>query len=324
MAACGRTVRMAGRGDGRNKVGGAGPRLRLAEILRELLIQGRSTRAQLEKVFDVNPRQMRADLRTLHANGLVEIVNPTSPNRAYEIKAELLVRRLPAPDQLAWVVGRQVTRFLAGTELHVESGEQSVEHVVRYVPEPSRTYAPKRQFVADLLTAVRASRRVSLTYDAAKGERTYPDLEPTNLLVYKRALYVVGRLGGSKSYAYAIDRVRGVELGEPFAPHDGWDVDAWLRDRFGLTSDPEHDEPEAVVLRFPADRAMYVKERMFHPSQEIERLRDGQVRLTMHVTGKELLPFVLQWGPKVVVEAPDWLRAEVIAELRAALAAYGP
>lgn len=309
---------------GRNKNGDEVPRIRLAAILRELLVRGRRTRAELQATFDVTERQMRDDLAALVEHGLVQTVDP-GPHRAYELDPSLLVRALPQPDQLAWVVGRQVTRFLAGTELHIEGDEEHpLEQVVRYVAEPSRRLEPKAGFVADLLDAVRSRRRVALTYEAALGPRTYPEFEPTNLLVYKRALYVVGHLGG-RPYAYAIDRVKGVVLGDPFPPKPDWNVDAWLGDRFGLTSDPDHDTPEDVILRFAADRRMYILDRTFHPSQlPIEELRDGQVRLTMRVTGKELLPFVLQWGPKVVVESPAWLRDAVIAELRCALSAYAP
>ncbi|MEQ1565594.1 MAG: WYL domain-containing protein [Myxococcota bacterium] len=308
---------------GRSKNDEPVPRVRLAGIVRELLARGRTTRAELERRFEVTERQMRQDLRALTDAQLVRIVDDGTPHRAYEVSPDLLVRGLPDPDQLAWVVGRQVTRFLAGTALYDEGPEPSLEQVVRYVAEPSRTYEPRGPLVADLLAAARGSLRVSLTYDAAQGERTFPGFEPTNLLVYKRALYVVGHFDGSaKAYAYAVDRVRSVALGDPFPRRADWDVDAWLRDRFGLTSDPEHDDPQEVVLRFAADRAMYVRERTFHPSQRLEALRDGQVRLTMWVTGKELLPFVLQWGPKVVVEAPEWLREAVAAELEAALAAY--
>src|SRR5690349_6880498 len=114
--------------------GGDSPRMRLVAIFHELLVNGRRTRAELETLLGVNERQMREDLRVLEKQGLLEANPPTGPNRAYQLRPDLLVHGLPAPDQLAWVVGRQVTRFLAGTQLHAEGGEPSLEQVVRYIP----------------------------------------------------------------------------------------------------------------------------------------------------------------------------------------------
>ena len=169
----------------------------------------------------------------------------------------------------------------------------------------------------------RGDTKIELRSCEARARLNWDDYQPTNLLVYKRALFLVGRIGASpKVYVLAVERIREAELGETFPPPADWSVDTWLAGRFGLTSDNEHPEPEEVVLRFTADMALYVRDRAFHPSQVLEEIRDGQVRLRLQVTGRELVPFVLQWGPKVVVEAPAWLRKAVAAELSAALLPY--
>jgi predicted DNA-binding transcriptional regulator YafY len=297
--------------------------VRLAQIVAHLLRERRATRADLEARFGVNRRQMLDDLAALQRVGFVRRAG-TGKGTAYEVDAGLLQRALPPGDQLALLVGAEVTRFLEGTPLSIPGGPPSpLAEVVRCVAEPSRTYAPRAELVRTCLDAVTGRRRLRVAYDGPRGNTTFDGYEPTNLLVYKRALYLLGRIGGSrKPYPLALDRISRAEPGEPFEPPAGWDVDAWLADRFGLTADEHRDAPEEIVLRFAADVALYVRERTFHPTQRLEEIRDGQLRLRMRAMGRELVPFVLQWGPKVVVEGPDWLRDAVRTELEEALRGY--
>jgi predicted DNA-binding transcriptional regulator YafY len=299
-------------------------RVRLATVLAHLLQHRSATRAALEAVTGATRRQIATDLRQLRRAGFVMEVGANRA-RAYAVHPQLLQRALPDTDRLALVVGHQVTRFLDGTPLHAEqSALADLEAKVRYVAEPSRTYGPKAEVVRTCLDAVLSSRRLKLRYDGPRGARDHDAFFPTNLLVYKRALYLVGRFSPTEEgrvYALAVDRVAEAAAGDAFtgAP---FDVDAWLAGRFGITTERDQEEPEEVVLHFSADAALLVRERSFHPSQRLEEIRDGSVRLHLRVTGLELVPFVMAWGPKVVVEAPRWLRDRVREELAQALRRY--
>ncbi len=68
--------------------------------------------------------------------------------------------------------------------------------------------------------------------------------------------------------------------------------------------------------------ARYVRERTFHPTQQLHDLPDGGVELRFKAAGLELPRFVLEWGPRVEVIEPAWLREDVINQLRTALARY--
>ncbi|MBI2889268.1 MAG: WYL domain-containing protein [Nitrospirae bacterium] len=52
--------------------------------------------------------------------------------------------------------------------------------------------------------------------------------------------------------------------------------------------------------------------RVWHPTQKITRLKNGDLLLTMRVRGTdEVLPWVMSHGPHAKVEAPAELRAAV-------------
>jgi CRISPR-associated endonuclease/helicase Cas3 len=83
------------------------------------------------------------------------------------------------------------------------------------------------------------------------------------------------------------------------------------------------DQPVDVVLRFVPEAAPYVRERTWHPSQEIESPRDGGLTLRLCIAEpREMLPWIRSWGAQVEVIAPDWLREKVAEELKTAAEIY--
>ena len=82
---------------------------------------------------------------------------------------------------------------------------------------------------------------------------------------------------------------------------------------------------EIVVLNFSTRVAPYVRERVWHKSQQSEELPDGGVRLTMKVSHDWALHgWILSWGPHVHVAAPTALAEEILAMLEGARDWYRP
>jgi predicted DNA-binding transcriptional regulator YafY len=83
------------------------------------------------------------------------------------------------------------------------------------------------------------------------------------------------------------------------------------------------DQPAEVVLRFIPDASPYVRERTWHPSQQIEVHADGGLTLHLCIAEpREMLPWIRSWGAQVEVLAPDWLRERVADELKNAAEMY--
>jgi len=118
----------------------------------------------------------------------------------------------------------------------------------------------------------------------------------------------------------AVDRTRAIELtGEPFEPDPAFDPKRYEAEAFGVV----WERPMAVVLRFRADQAPYVREREWHPTQRLRSLRDGRLELRLRAGGTlEIARWILGWGDAVEVVRPARLRARVMATHRSALAGY--
>jgi predicted DNA-binding transcriptional regulator YafY len=116
-----------------------------------------------------------------------------------------------------------------------------------------------------------------------------------------------------------VHRVRHIELTDQcFTVRAGFDARRWEAEAFGIV----HERPITVVLRFRADQAPYVRERVWHPTQRIRELHDGRVELTLRIGGIfEATRWILGWGDAVEVLRPQKLRADVVALWRRAATA---
>ena len=109
---------------------------------------------------------------------------------------------------------------------------------------------------------------------------------------------------------FAVDRIRRLSLlDDSFEVRDDLDEAA-----FSHSLGIHHGDPERVEIEFTADVAPYVEERIWHPSQAIERRDDGSLLVTLEVcTDAALRGWILGYGPAARVRAPGHL-ADTIAE----------
>ncbi len=221
------------------------------------------------------------------------------------------------------------------------SPEEREEHATfgerfAYVPDGgTKAYQGKEDVLDGLLTGVLSRRVVRFVYQDARGRSQRGLLAPFTMLLYKHGLYVVGcRLTtpedgraiavGTPLVVYAAERFGDVEAvrGSSFTPPADFRLDRVLHGAFGVHVAGAAQQ-HRVVIEFSAAKAAYVRARLWHPTQEIEALADGRLRLTLTCT--QLMPvvsWVLEWGPHARALEPAELVAQVTSELAAALAGY--
>jgi predicted DNA-binding transcriptional regulator YafY len=121
--------------------------------------------------------------------------------------------------------------------------------------------------------------------------------------------------------SYKLERISGVRLlEERFDPPLGFSVDRHLAHAWGIWTSRQ---PVDVVLRFDPVVARRVRETVWHPSQRLEDLPDGGVRLRLLVSEPtEIRHWILGWGRTCTVEAPDSLRESIAEEAAAMAEAY--
>ena len=97
-------------------------------------------------------------------------------------------------------------------------------------------------------------------------------------------------------------------------------IEAKRERAFGIIDDEEELD---VVLKFTAEQAPYVRERVWHPSQSLAAQEDGSLILRFRASGQfEIIRWVLGWGEDVEVLEPLTLRQTVAQHLQDAARHY--
>ena len=177
--------------------------------------------------------------------------------------------------------------------------EGAQELRIRYRSRTARGLAPRT--VQPLGLATRPSGTYLLASevsDPASSRRSTPRVAPQALPREVRK--------------YKLARIEDVEpTGRTFEPPVDFDADAVFAGSFGVHG----SAPERVVVRFTPKAAPFVRERRWHPSQELTEEPDGSVLLTMHVGGLvEVKAWVQSFGADAAVLEPEALAREVVAE----------
>lgn len=212
-----------------------------------------------------------------------------------------------AIERLAPAIGR----------LPSEAG-QHLDRKFMAVPEHRKDYGRDADLLDEVVSALMFSNPADAEYRAIRGgsSKIYR-LEPLTLATYRQGLYLFARDTAERMCkSFAVERfVRFSRLRrEHFKYPEDWRPLDMLRDAFGITG----GTPEAIVARFSADQAPFVRERRWHESMHLEPLEDGGVRLRLRVANTpELRDWLLGFGAHVVVESPaslaEWVRDQHLA-----------
>jgi predicted DNA-binding transcriptional regulator YafY len=174
-----------------------------------------------------------------------------------------------------------------------------------------KDYGPHRETILRLVEAILRRSRCEVEYQspAADAPKAY-SYDPYRLLSVAGGLYCVGKVPPHDNLTtLAVDRIRRLRVTDAkFQVDPAFDADRYRRESFGVI----WEEPLDVTIRFSADQAPYVRERIWHPTQRIRDLPDGRLEITFRAGGQfEIARWVLGWGDAAEVLRPRVLRHAV-------------
>jgi predicted DNA-binding transcriptional regulator YafY len=148
---------------------------------------------------------------------------------------------------------------------------------------------------------------------------------PLECVSYREALYLYGVKVKDDDITdpvgpmmLALHRISNLELTGGHHAHEDPDPQ---RSGFGIM----HRSPVRLTVRFDNFAATYVRERTWSDDQEVEGLDDGGVRLRFTAANEtEALSWVLSFGARAVVEAPEAFRDTMRGELTRMAKSYAP
>lgn len=278
----------------------------------------------LAEQLGVSKATVARDLATLERDFAVVEESVGAQKKLFRIDQK--IRALEAvtfgvTELLALYAAEAALVALAGTPIHADL--RAVLHKLRGFLSPrhnggldamARVFSPhlrdhvnlaaQDEIIDQLVDAIARRRVCDLEYHAAwKGTTRRHRARPLRLVWHRSALYLLACLGEhTRLTTLAVHRVRDLDVtSDTFTP-PALDVDAHVAKAFGIfVSDAEED----IEIVFDADIAWRIDERVFHPTEQKERLPDGRLRYRVRSSAQwEIIPWVQSFGALAELVAP--------------------
>jgi predicted DNA-binding transcriptional regulator YafY len=306
--------------------------LKLDNLIRSTL---RQTTTTLAAELDVSERTIRSDLAFLRDRYQAPL-EFTRQGGYYYADPQWRLPSIPLTqgELFALTLGARMLEAYAGFT-YAQELKSAIARLAERLPE--QTWVDLQQVVDErilfragaetsldpevwhqLEEACRSNKTVSMTYYTASRDATSErQLDPYVLHIYRGTNpYVIGFCHQRQEIRwFRVDRIRQLSLLEQtFVPDPTFDIKDHLEMIF------QHEAggvPQSVVIQFDQRTAPYIRERRWHPTQEIQEHPDGSLTLCMTVRGlNDLKRWVLGYGCGATVKAPPELVQMVKEEIQ--------
>ena len=179
----------------------------------------------------------------------------------------------------------------------------------------------QRDVVAKLLEASLHNRQARMRYfSLSSGRAKDYVVHPYRVVYAQGGLYLLAFVPEyDELRTFAAGRIEQLSLLETTFQREA----ALPDEPFSHSLGAHHGTPETVSLEFAPQVAAFVEGRTWHPSQAIERLPDGRIRLTLQVSiDWALRGWIMSFGPLARVIAPEALAHEIRNEFASAQKLY--
>lgn len=314
------------------------------KILKVLESQKRGlSAAQISARLGVPVRTVYRDLEAIHEAGF-PIYNDREDKNSYWKFVEGFRPDLPLPltttELMSLHMSRDILRVFEGT-IFQESIESLFDKVQASLPPettrfletvskkirmglaPAKDYRSFRDQIAALSDATAHKKRVEIRYAAlSTGKVLTRRVDPYQVWAMNGTFYLIGLCSlRNQVRTFAMDRIKDFTiLDESFDIPEDFSMGDYLQTAFRVMT----GKPEVVKVWFRQSAAQVVKERIWHPTQEIAEQDDGSIIVTLEVPiNYEVISWILGFGSAARVLAPESLRVHMRKELERSLAGYG-
>jgi predicted DNA-binding transcriptional regulator YafY len=282
-------------------------------------------------------RTVRRDLEALESAGFPMVTERVAGQTRWKLLDGF--RRVPAlgfaPSELmALVYSRDLLRPLQGTHIHAALDSALTKASAALPPPgldfvrqmrdflsvrfgPHKTYRAHREVIDRATRAIAERRTVQLRYlSASSGKTGRREVDPYHLWYAAGGLYLIAHCHRREDIRmFAVERIRSLTTTDhPYQLPLGFDVGAYVQDALVVM----RGRQIAVELVFDRPTAAWARDRVWHPSQALELLKGGKLRMTLRVADtQELVGWILSFGQGVRVVGPDALRERVRQEASA-------
>lgn len=161
-------------------------------------------------------------------------------------------------------------------------------------------------FMEKFAYAIQSEQKIKISYTDSSGNFYEPVIEPYGLQIADNH-YLIAK--EDKIKIFKISRIQNIEVleGNYFEKDEKFNIQEYCNRSFGIYN----GKIEEVVLQFSSQVAEYILNYHFHPTQIIERQKDGSVIVKFNASGSyEIVTELLKWREGVKILSPESIRKE--------------
>ncbi len=315
--------------------------IRQWHLLRQLeSLRGKTLRElanALPKDYTRHERTLRRDLEALESSGiplisenihgqirwrLIDGYRNTIPLgfSPSEILALRLTRQLLIPLQGTGVqesLQSALAKAEAGLPNPEEKAPPNLPAVFAFTFGSHKSYKAHQATITTLVKGTAKLHTVQMRYfSATRNQVTRREVSPYRLWYSQGALYLIGYCHLRKDVRlFAVERIKTVTpTDHPFQIPLDFDVEDYVKDAIGIM----RGKPIIVELRFDKPTTAWAKDRLWHATQSLTQLKNGELTMKLTVAdNRELMGWILSFGSGVRVIQPAALRQAVRQEAKA-------
>jgi len=296
---------------------------------------GLTLQALVESVpedFPKNARTVRRDLEALEAVGfplVIERHNGQTRWRLMEGFRDIPALGFSATELMALLLSRNLLKPLEGTEI-AESLNSALSKASSALPPqgrsmeqlfsiglgPHKSYREHRQTIDLISQAIDRRHTAQIRYYSASRDHIgRREVDPYHLWFAAGGLYLIAYCHLRKDVRlFAVERIRTItQTDHPYQMPLGFNVQEYVQDALNVMRGRRIE----VELLFSKRASAWVKDKTWHPSQEIKLLKAGRLKMILKVADNdELVGWILSFGSQVRVVSPDGLRMKVQEEAK--------
>ena len=300
------------------------------------------TAAELAEELECNPRTIYRDLEALQVAGFPIYTDRMEGRNLWSL-LDTVRHEIPIPFSLTELMALYFSRDMLKvfkdtvfydsleslfqkikTTIPPESKKylKNVEQILHVGLKPYKEYSKFKEIINRVNEATQKKKSIDIVYyTMSRKKESKRKVDPYRIWFFNGTFYLIGKchLRGEVRI-FALDRIKILHLTkDSFVIPEDFNLDDFMRPSFGVFQ----GEPIKVKIWFHTDVAGYIKEKIWHESQEIHPQDDGSIIFEAEVAGTDEIKFwTMSWGSKAEVLEPEPLRDEIREEAEVILERY--
>ncbi|MFC1671322.1 helix-turn-helix transcriptional regulator [Spirochaetota bacterium] len=170
--------------------------------------------------------------------------------------------------------------------------------------------------------SLRNKKELKVLYMSPGKEPTSRCIHPYHIVNFRGQWYIIGHCCMKDSMRrFAVSRIKKAEItSKEYAIPKDFDFDKYMGSHFGIMTDADE---YTVKVQMSPSQAPYVRERTWHPDQEIKENDDGSLVISFRTNSLlEVKRWILSWGSEAKVIEPQFLVDEIKKDLQKTISNY--